>query len=87
MPQWPDEVLAAISALEDKYDIELVSGPHHAEWVERHDRMRAALKPFADALALAESVADGRYSPITLLEDCRAHVTLYEFAMARKAHG
>lgn len=35
---WPDEVLAAINALEEKYDIELVSGPHHDGWVERSEK-------------------------------------------------
>lgn len=49
-------------------------------------RLRAALEPFAEAMALAESAAVDPYSPDQLLEDCRAHVTLYEFAVARRAH-
>lgn len=32
---WPLEVREALEALEDRYDIELVSIEHHARWVER----------------------------------------------------
>lgn len=54
--------------------------------LERKDaeiaRLRAALRPFAEAITSAET-QDGD-DPNLILQGCRAHVTLYEFAVARR---
>lgn len=47
------------------------------------ERLRAALKPFADALTRAEK--DEPNSVANRLECCRTDITLYEFAKAREA--
>lgn len=47
------------------------------------ERLRAALKPFADALTDLERV---HTEPGMLLACCRAELTLYEFSQARFAY-
>lgn len=41
---WTDEARAAVDALESKYDIELVSGEHHAKRIEELERTVAGLR-------------------------------------------
>ena len=54
-----------------------------ARLTAERDRLRAALKPFADILTRAEK--DEPSSPGNRLECCRTDLTLYEFARARRA--
>lgn len=49
------------------------------------ERLRTALKPFADALTDAENAEPT--DPEARLLDCFHRLTLYEFSKARTAHG
>lgn len=50
---WPEEVCKAVNDLEDKYDIELVSGGHHGDWVRRSERQAAEIEKLRAVLDAA----------------------------------
>lgn len=47
---WPKEARDAVKAIEDAYDIEVVSIEHHTAWVERAEGAEAIVKIAQDVV-------------------------------------
>lgn len=63
---WPLEARDAVDALEERYDISLCSGQHHAEWVERAEGFEARAQAAEARVGELEARAELAVGAVTI---------------------